>query len=61
MVGSSEPNSRLQRFQPDIEAGRVLMMIDAPYGRVEKVREVVTARHPEAVPAGEVRPYLVFP
>ena len=61
MVGSSVPNSRLQRFQPDIEAGRVLMMIDAPYGRVEKVREVVTARHPEAVPAGQVRPYLVFP
>lgn len=61
MVGSSVPNSRLKRFEPDIEAGRVLMMVDVPFHRVEQVREIVIARHPEAVPAGQVRPYPVFP
>ncbi|HEX6318354.1 MAG TPA: DUF1269 domain-containing protein [Burkholderiales bacterium] len=61
MVGSSVPNSRLSRFARDIEAGRVLMMVDVPFGRADSVRQIVTARHPEAVPAGQVRPYLVFP
>lgn len=61
MAGSSVPNSRLKRFQRDIEAGKVLLMVDVPYRRVEEVRGTVSARHPEAVPAGQVRPYLVFP
>jgi hypothetical protein len=61
MVGSSVPNSRLRQFQRDIEAGKVLMMVDVPNRRVEEVRGIVSARHPEAVPAGQVRPYLVFP
>lgn len=61
MVGASVPNSRLARFQREIEAGKVLMMVDVPYAAVEEIREVVTARHPEAVPAGQVRPYPVFP
>jgi hypothetical protein len=61
MVGSSVPNSRLKQFQRDIEAGKVLMMVDVPYGRVDSVRQVVTAGHPEVVQAGQVRPYLVFP
>ena len=36
-------------------------MVDVPYGAVERIRQVVLARHPEAVPAGQVRPYPVFP
>ena len=61
MVGASVPNSKLRGFQGEIDAGRVLMMVDVPFGAVEAVREVVTGRHPEAVPAGQVRPYPVFP
>jgi hypothetical protein len=61
MAGSSVPNSRLKQFQRDIDAGRVLMMVDVPHARVQEVREVVSARHPEAVAAGQVRPYPVFP
>lgn len=61
MAGSSVPNSRLKQFQRDIEAGKVLMMVDVPYAAVERVRQIVTARHPEALPAGQVRPYPVFP
>lgn len=61
MVGASVPNSRLRQFQSEIDTGRVLMMVDVPREAVEGIREVVTARHPEAVPAGQVRPYPVFP
>lgn len=61
MVGASVPNSKLRQFQRDIEGGKVLMMVDVPYDAVESIRESVIARHPEAVPAGQVRPYPVFP
>ncbi|HEX6267735.1 MAG TPA: DUF1269 domain-containing protein [Burkholderiales bacterium] len=61
MAGSSVPNSRLRQFQQEIEAGKVLLMVDVPYGAVERIRQVLLARHPEAVPAGQVRPYPVFP
>jgi hypothetical protein len=61
MVGASVPNSRLKRFDADIAAGKVLLMVDVPLRAVERIRDIVLARHPEAVPAGQVRPYPVFP
>ena len=61
MVGASVPNSKLRRFQREIELGKVLLMVDVPLDAVADTRAVVTARHPEAVPAGLVRPYPVFP
>jgi hypothetical protein len=61
MVGASVPNSKLSRFQREIENGKVLLMVDVHPDAVEEIRAAVTARHPEAVPAGQVRPYPVFP
>lgn len=61
MAGAAVPNSRLKEFHRDIEAGKVLLMVDVPYDSVEHIRQIVVARHPEAVPAGQVRPYPVFP
>jgi hypothetical protein len=61
MVGASVPNSKLRQFEGDIERGKVLLMVDVPYDAVDEIKQVVTARHPEAVPAGQVRPYPVFP
>ncbi|HEU4353571.1 MAG TPA: DUF1269 domain-containing protein [Burkholderiales bacterium] len=60
MAGAAVPNSRLRQFQADIEAGRVLMMVDVPFGRVEEITELVRSRHPEAVPRGQAIRY-VFP
>jgi hypothetical protein len=60
MAGAAVPNSRLRQFQADIEAGRVLMMVDVPFGRVDEITEMVLARHPEAVPRGQAIRY-VFP
>jgi hypothetical protein len=60
MVGASVPNSRLRQFAPEIDAGRILLMVDVPRDRVEPVTETVRSRHPEAVSRGEAARY-VFP
>ena len=49
-----------QAIQADIEAGRVLMMVDVPFGRVDEITELVVSRHPEALPAARAIRY-VFP
>ncbi|MGH8724769.1 MAG: DUF1269 domain-containing protein [Burkholderiales bacterium] len=61
MVGASVPNSKLRQFQADVDRGRILMMVDVRLKDVERIREIVLSRHPEAQPAGMVRPYPVFP
>jgi hypothetical protein len=61
MVGASVPNSKLRQFKGEIDAGKLLLMVDVPYDAVDDIRQAVIARHPEAVPAGQVRPYPVFP
>lgn len=60
MVGASVPNSRLRQFQGDIDAGRIVLMVDVPAGRIDDVSAVVVSRHPEALPRGEAARY-VFP
>jgi len=60
MVGAAVPNSRLKQFQADIDAGRVLMMVDVPMRRVAEITELVASRHPEAVSRGQAMRY-VFP
>ena len=61
MAAAAVPNSRLRSFQADIERGRVLLMVDVPYARVDAIRDVVLARHPEALPAGLETRYPAFP
>ena len=61
MVGSQVPNSKLQAFHADIERGKVLMMVDVPFGRMQAVREQVLKRHPEAVPGGVEPTIPAFP
>ncbi len=48
LVGASVPNSRLRPFEADIEAGKILLMVDVRPGRVAEVRDLVHRRHPEA-------------
>lgn len=47
MVASSIPNSRLKTFEAGIEAGRILMMVDVPFRRVDEIRKLIATRHPE--------------
>jgi hypothetical protein len=49
LVATSVPNSRLKGFQAEIDAGRILLMLDAPPSRIEELTRIVARRHPEAV------------
>ena len=61
MAAAAVPNSRLKQFHADIEQGKVLLMIDVPYGRVEQIRDIVLSRHPEAHARGLATRYPAFP
>ncbi len=61
MAAAAVPNSRLKQFQDDIEKGKILVMIDIPYGRVDEIRELVMGRHPEAVSGGQETRFPAFP
>lgn len=47
MIGVSTPSKRLRRFEPAIEAGQILLMVDAPRSRVEEIEALLVAAHPE--------------
>ena len=61
MVASSVPNSRLKPFEPDIEAGKVLMMVDVPMRRVTEICDLVKSHHPEAASRGFEPTIPAFP
>jgi hypothetical protein len=61
MAAAAVPNSRLKALHEDIARGKVLLMVDVPYGRVEQIREVLLSRHPEAVAGGLASRYPAFP
>jgi hypothetical protein len=61
MAAAAVPNSRLRQFQEDIDKGKILVMVDIPYGRVEEIRELVLGRHPEAVSGGQETRFPAFP
>jgi len=61
MVASALPNSRLKSFEPAIAAGHILMMVDAPSGRIDEIRKLVAAYHPEALSSGAEPTIPAFP
>lgn len=61
MVASSIPNSRLKTFEAAIAAGRVLMMVDVPAGRVDEIKQLVASHHPEAMGSGVEPTIPAFP
>lgn len=48
MIGVSTPSQRLKRFEPAIEQGQILLMLDVPRGRVDKIEARLQSLHPEA-------------
>ena len=57
----SVPNSRLKTFEPDIQAGKVLLIADIPARRVEEIQRLVHGRHPEAADYGLEPTVPAFP
>jgi hypothetical protein len=61
LVATSVPNTRLKAFQADIDAGKILLMVDVPSSRLDEVRELVARRHPEATAHGVESMRPAFP
>jgi hypothetical protein len=61
MIGLSTPNNHLKRFETDIAAGRILLMVDVPAARVEEIEALLARRHPEAADRGIDPSMPVFP
>ena len=61
MAAAAVPNSRLKQFQAGIAGGKILLMVDVPYARVEQIRELITTRHPEALSGGQETRFPAFP
>jgi len=47
MIGVSTPSNRLKRFEPAIQQGQILLMVDVPRGRVEEIELRLQRLHPE--------------
>lgn len=61
MAAAAIPNSRLKQFQPGIERGEVLLMLDVPLRKVAEVEEIVERNNPW-VRFGGVEPHIpAFP
>jgi hypothetical protein len=61
MAASAVPNSRLKQFADDIARGKVLMIVDLPYETIDRIRDIVAARHPEVVASSQETRYPAFP
>ena len=48
MVAVNVRNTRLTRFQEELERGQILYMVDVPYRQVEEITQMVRGQHPEA-------------
>ncbi len=48
MVAVNVRNTRLTRFQQEIDAGRILYMVDVPFKRIDEITRLVRGHHPEA-------------
>jgi uncharacterized membrane protein len=48
MIGVSVPSNRLKRFEPAIESGQILLMVDVPRSRIDEIEARLQALHPEA-------------
>lgn len=61
MKASSVPNSRLTQFEPAIEAGQILIMVDVPSSRVGEIRAKINSHHPNAMDSGLEPAIPAFP
>lgn len=61
MIGISTPSKRLRRFTPEIEQGKILLMVDVPMWHVEAIEARLRSLHPEARLEGTEPDIPAFP
>jgi hypothetical protein len=47
MIGMDVENSQVKKFEQAVQAGQILMLVDVPKDRVEKVQASIREHHPE--------------
>tara|TARA_R110001592_G_scaffold363372_2_gene686226 strand:- start:103583 stop:104092 length:510 start_codon:yes stop_codon:yes gene_type:complete len=47
MAGAAFPNSRLKAFEKDIDAGKLLIMVDVAQNQVERINQLILQHDPE--------------
>jgi len=48
MIGLDVENTRLKKFETAINNGEILMLVDVPKDRIDKIEDLVKKHHPEA-------------
>ncbi|HYR33580.1 MAG TPA: DUF1269 domain-containing protein [Burkholderiales bacterium] len=61
MAAVAVPNSRLKSYSQELDRGKVLLILDVPYGEVDRIRGTVASRHPEVVLSAQETRYPAFP
>ncbi|HZS69150.1 MAG TPA: DUF1269 domain-containing protein [Burkholderiales bacterium] len=61
MAATAAPNSRLKQYDREINRGKVLLIVDVPYEKVDRIRDIVASRHPECVAMAQETRYPAFP
>lgn len=61
LVAAALPNTRLKSFYPELEKGKMLMIVDVPARRVMEIEKIMAERHPDMRFAGEAPGIPVFP
>jgi hypothetical protein len=61
MIGISMHNTHLRAFEPAIESGQLLLMIDVPTTRIDEITALVKEHHPEIEAEGSEPTMPAFP
>jgi hypothetical protein len=61
MIAIAMPNTRLRAFYPELEKGKVLLMVDVPSRRIREIEEKLSSHFPDMSFKGEDPHIPVFP
>lgn len=62
LAATNIPNTKLKKFEKKIAKGQVLMIVLAPFHRVQEVKNLVIEKHPEAAYSGTwPTDHVIFP
>ena len=61
LVGAAIPNSQLEKFQAELQNGKLLLILDVPARRIQQIEDILQQRHPEMQFCGEDTHRPIFP
>lgn len=61
LIGLDVPNTQLEKFQADIDRGKVLVMVDVPRRDMDRIKSIISKQDPYAVANGMEPTMPAFP